>query len=60
MTTINSQDTKSYILTPKPPATPRINGPRIFGVRPVRLSFSPSLPPASAPCASPPTTSPRA
>jgi len=24
----------TYILTPKPPATPRINGARIFGVRP--------------------------
>jgi len=23
-----------YILTPKPPATPRINGPAVFGVRP--------------------------
>jgi alpha-galactosidase len=25
---------KAVILTPKPPSTPRINGPRIFGVRP--------------------------
>ena len=22
------------VLTPKPPATPRINGPKVFGVRP--------------------------
>jgi alpha-galactosidase len=26
--------TKPYILTPKPPRTPRINGPKVFGVRP--------------------------
>ena len=25
---------EAVILTPKPPATPRINGPRVFGVRP--------------------------
>ena len=27
-------DMSKYILTPKPAATPRINGARIFGVRP--------------------------
>jgi alpha-galactosidase len=27
---------EKVVLTPKPPATPRINGPRVFGVRPGR------------------------
>jgi len=31
-TTMSS--TKQYILTPKPPETPRINGAKVFGVRP--------------------------
>lgn len=30
----SAQDMTPYILTPPPPATPRINGPNIFGVRP--------------------------
>ncbi len=29
-------DHSAYILTPKPPATPRINGPRLYGARPGR------------------------
>ena len=29
-------DNSKYILTPKPPATPRINGPKVYGQRPGR------------------------
>ena len=29
-------DLSKYILTPKPPATPRINGPKVYGQRPGR------------------------
>lgn len=29
-------DNAEYILTPKPPATPRINGPKVYGQRPCR------------------------
>ena len=32
--TVFGPEEKAVILTPKPPATPRINGARIFGVRP--------------------------
>jgi alpha-galactosidase len=32
--TIDPVDRKPYILTPAPPATPRINGASVFGVRP--------------------------
>jgi alpha-galactosidase len=32
--TVFAPPDRAVILTPKPPATPRINGPRVFGVRP--------------------------
>jgi alpha-galactosidase len=32
--TIVAPHEQKVVLTPKPPATPRINGPRVFGVRP--------------------------
>ena len=32
--TINSEDEEMSILTPKPGPEPRINGTRIFGIRP--------------------------
>lgn len=31
---VATQDRTAHILTPRPPLTPRINGPRVFGVRP--------------------------
>jgi alpha-galactosidase len=31
---INSRKAEKIVLTPKPPATPRINGSKVFGVRP--------------------------
>lgn len=33
-TTVSAPDLTPYILTPKAPRTPRINGPKIFGARP--------------------------
>jgi len=34
LTTLNPVSSEVYILTPAPPAKPRINGARVFGVRP--------------------------
>ena len=32
--TMSAPREEKVVLTPKPPATPRINGPKVFGVRP--------------------------
>ena len=47
------------ILTPKPPATPRINGPKVFGVRPAIPCCSPLPPRAIVPCSFPPRACPK-